>query len=374
MLEYVLEQSRLSAAQTNSSNATAETTTPSSTVTNIGTLRNPIQLDKPQVPNVITLYEDDEEDEDDFVVEVPTTALADTSETSTVTRTNSQFDDLSAYILQKTGNVTVNAIGAQRSNRGWGENVSVDLHDIVDVQIDKSMLNRNLVDFARAKFHAKHQGPKALQFRGKPLTHPLLAKLKSSALVKAAIQMSKNITGFIGTRKTSKAGFSHAEKIFHFVLEDICDETTHDNIPLLWDEIYCQVMKVSVLESGVDINVSTKSWQLFAVLASVFPCSKELFPYAMSFCEKVKASAPEHIYALAWFVFHRFVHCLLCFQQLAFWCCDSAIFAVYVGGLMLGCCWQVHTESSPSWSGFALPKTRATSCTDRFGDIVHSRQ
>mgnify|MGYP000247338328 CR=1 FL=1 len=66
MLEYVLEQSRLSAAQTNSSNATAETTTPSSTVTNIGTLRNPIQLDKPQVPNVITLYEDDEEDEDDF--------------------------------------------------------------------------------------------------------------------------------------------------------------------------------------------------------------------------------------------------------------------------------------------------------------------
>ena len=222
-------------------------------------------------------------------------------EASGGSKDNSQFEDLGAYILKQTGTVTVNAIDNKRTNRGWGDNVTMDLRDIVDVHIDDATLQQDMADYAATKFHTKYQGANALAFEGKPLTVPLLAKLKSAALVKSAVQMSKNITGFVGTRKTSKAGFSHAEKIFVFVLEDICDETNHDNIPLLWDEIYCQVVKVSVLQPDVDIAISTKAWQLFAVLASVFPCSKTLFPYLMSWCEKVKSSAPKNIYALAWY-------------------------------------------------------------------------
>ena len=259
---------------------------------------------------------------------------------------STNFEDLSAYILGKTGAVTVNAIDGKRTNRGWGDNVVIDLRDIVDVHIDDATLQHDMAEFASTlfhalfialilpaapllfqptlpvmvspslwfsagavlwatskdtKFHTKYRGPRVLDFNGKPLTLPLLAKLKTPALSKSAVQMSKNITGFVGTRKTSKAGFSHAEKIFHFVLEDVCEETSHDNIPLLWDEIYCQVIRVSALGADVPSDVTLKAWQLFAVLASVFPCSKSLFPYAMSWCEKIKTSSPgKQIADLAW--------------------------------------------------------------------------
>lgn len=51
-----------------------------------------------------------------------------------------KFGDLSNYILGKTGNVQVKSIGAERTNRGWGENVVVDLRDIIDVKIDDETL------------------------------------------------------------------------------------------------------------------------------------------------------------------------------------------------------------------------------------------
>lgn len=177
----------------------------------------------------------------------------------------------------------------------------MDLRDIVDVEIEGDKYDKDFMEYVHSHFKLD-AGPASqlASFDDKVLKKPLTKACNASkTLIKEGAQMSKNITGFMGVRKTGKQNFGHAEKIFRYVLDNLQGKSKKE-LPPLCDEIYSQMIKMTT--SCPDQTMELKGFQLLAILSAVFPCGVDIFPYIMSHCELKKKLKGQHpvIKKLAW--------------------------------------------------------------------------
>ena len=147
-----------------------------------------------------------------------------------------------------------------------------------EAQLDQELLSAaqstNLFEYEQAHLAKRYQGffkamtpDEILQWQDRALTKPLL-KLPSS-LEEIAIQLFKNLRSYMGDRKSSKSPQLHAVK--HTRLAMGSPEEVKD-------EAYIQVIKQ--ITRNPNPESAQKGWNLFAIMASCYPPSLELY-YAL---------------------------------------------------------------------------------------------
>ena len=147
-----------------------------------------------------------------------------------------------------------------------------------EAQLDQEVLSAaqstNLFEYEQAHLAKRYQGffkamtpDEILQWQDRALTKPLL-KLPSS-LEEIAIQLFKNLRSYMGDRKSSKSPQLHAVK--HTRLAMGSPEEVKD-------EAYIQVIKQ--ITRNPNPESAQKGWNLFAIMASCYPPSLELY-YAL---------------------------------------------------------------------------------------------
>ncbi|OHT15316.1 RhoGAP domain containing protein [Tritrichomonas foetus] len=133
----------------------------------------------------------------------------------------------------------------------------------------------------------------SVHFRMKPISSPLLKSLPKS-LHKIAIQCFNYILGFIGIQN-DKTPAEYA----HYLVSEL-----YANTPLR-DEIY-----VYLICQTTDVNSEeycAKAWQLFLIIASLFPSSRDLEVWVLSHISMVAMRQPyEGIADIAQFTYIRF--------------------------------------------------------------------
>ena len=147
-----------------------------------------------------------------------------------------------------------------------------------EAQLDQEVLSAaqstNLFEYEQAHLNKRYQGffkamtpDEILQWQDKAITKPLL-KLPSS-LEEISIQLFKNLRSYMGDRKSSKSPQLHAVK--HTRLAMGSPEEVKD-------EAYIQVIKQ--ITRNPNPESAQKGWNLFAIMASCYPPSLELY-YAL---------------------------------------------------------------------------------------------
>lgn len=99
-----------------------------------------------------------------------------------------------------------------------------------------------------------------------------LRKMPGKDLETQATQCFRNITGYMGDRKTQKEDGGHAEKLMKNSLHAPQE---------LRDEVYCQIMKQT--NKNPNAESCLRGWQLFAVATGAFPPSAEFHDYLTSY-------------------------------------------------------------------------------------------
>lgn len=108
-----------------------------------------------------------------------------------------------------------------------------------------------------------------------------------------AVQMMRNISGFMGDRKSSKAPLPHVQKMIRnamAIVDGDEDVVKGLRVPALWDEIYAQIVKQTTRNPNP--ASLAKGMQLMDVCAGVFPCSDDIYPYLMAHCNRVADVSP----------------------------------------------------------------------------------
>ena len=147
-----------------------------------------------------------------------------------------------------------------------------------EAQLDQEVLSAaqstNLFEYEQAHLNKRYHGffkamtpDEILQWQDKAITKPLL-KLPSS-LEEISIQLFKNLRSYMGDRKSSKSPQLHAVK--HTRLAMGSPEEVKD-------EAYIQVIKQ--ITRNPNPESAQKGWNLFAIMASCYPPSLELY-YAL---------------------------------------------------------------------------------------------
>jgi hypothetical protein len=130
-------------------------------------------------------------------------------------------------------------------------------------------------------FKSKSTALKMLQWKNELIKMPL-RKLSSSEMHKAALQLFRNVTGFMGDRKSSKGKEDHGEKILNFAVE---------HGPELQDEILLQITKQ--LRKNPNATSVNLGWELMALCLYVFPPSPELlFPMLSFIVSNLNSNVP----------------------------------------------------------------------------------
>lgn len=129
-------------------------------------------------------------------------------------------------------------------------------------------------------FKSKSSALKMLQWKNELIKMPLI-KLSSPDLHKTAIQLFRNITGFMGDRKSSKPKEDHAQKILSNVITS----------PELFDEAFCQLCKQ--ITKNPNVSSARQGWELMTLCLSVFPPSPDLlFPLLGFFRDNLISNEP----------------------------------------------------------------------------------
>jgi hypothetical protein len=113
--------------------------------------------------------------------------------------------------------------------------------------------------------------------RSKPLSKPLHRDLPKE-LEEDAVQTFRNITSYMGERKSSKGPEGHIDKLCRMAIAK--DE-------MLRDEIYCQLVKQTTENPDREHNL--RGWRLMAVLLGIFPPSKRFAFYLKAYLQKSRA-------------------------------------------------------------------------------------
>jgi hypothetical protein len=94
-----------------------------------------------------------------------------------------------------------------------------------------------------------------------------------SDMSQEAVQLFRNVMGYMGDRTSSKTPTEHALKILNAML--LSPEE-------LRDEVYCQVVK----QTGNNPNPvsATRGWELMMICLSTFPPSSDMMPHLMAYC------------------------------------------------------------------------------------------
>ncbi|KAJ1454068.1 MyTH4 domain-containing protein [Pelagophyceae sp. CCMP2097] len=119
----------------------------------------------------------------------------------------------------------------------------------------------------KGMFKSKTQVDKVTRWKNEVIKQPLLIH-KDGASSSEAVQLFRNVTGFMGDRGSSKAGIDHCQKILSNML--LAAEP-------LRNECYCQIVKQT---NGNPSDESTvRGWQLFTACLATFPPSEDLAPH-----------------------------------------------------------------------------------------------
>lgn len=107
-----------------------------------------------------------------------------------------------------------------------------------------------------------------------------LLKMPTRELESTAVQLFRNVTGFMGDRNTHKEDAGHAEKVLK-----TCLHAPEE----LRDEVYCQVIKQTT--NNPSSKSALKGWELLGILAGAFAPSKDFEPYLLSHCDQHREQA-----------------------------------------------------------------------------------
>lgn len=131
-------------------------------------------------------------------------------------------------------------------------------------------------------FKSKSTAAKMMKWKNELIKTPL-RKLSAPDLHKMALQIFRNITGFMGDRKSSKRPEEHASKILLYIMTSPVE---------LHDEIFCQLCKQ--LTGNPNVKSVKHGWELMVLCLYVVPPSPELlYPLLSFFCMHMKSEDSE---------------------------------------------------------------------------------
>jgi len=128
--------------------------------------------------------------------------------------------------------------------------------------------------YRKGVFKSKTEVEKVTRWKNEVIRGALL-NLKDGELNGEAVQMFRNVTGFMGDRGSGKSRLEHCQKILSNMLQSPEE---------LRDEVYCQLVKQ--LTANPSAESSARGWQLLAACLATFPPSDELAPYLGSHCAR----------------------------------------------------------------------------------------
>ena len=117
-----------------------------------------------------------------------------------------------------------------------------------------------------------------------------LTKLNNNKLSKKAIQCFNWILDYM-----KKGNVESIDKIVD----------TLYSYPALYDEVYCQVMKQTNIDKTSPKHPES-AWEIFLVLTSIFPSSKEFKPFVLAYLGEFQTNSNENVESLAQLCYIRF--------------------------------------------------------------------
>lgn len=113
-------------------------------------------------------------------------------------------------------------------------------------------------------------------------------------LLLEAVQLFRNVTGFMGDRSSNKSIMDHALKVLNHMM--LAPEE-------LRDELYCQLCKQTNLNP--DSTSTERGWQLMMMGLAIFPPSSDLMPHLMAYCVKNLKNENPNVAIFAEICLHR---------------------------------------------------------------------
>jgi hypothetical protein len=120
--------------------------------------------------------------------------------------------------------------------------------------------------------------------------------LFSLDLPSEAVQLFRNVTGFMGDRSSNKSLMDHALKVLNHMM--LAPEE-------LRDELYCQLCKQT--HQNPDSTSTERGWQLMMMGLAIFPPSSDLMPHLMAYCVTNLKNENPNVAIFAEICLHRFL-------------------------------------------------------------------
>jgi len=159
--------------------------------------------------------------------------------------------------------------------------------DVTTEQLLEQLEGLRFEDFILKNFNLNRKGVGKTQTTiekisnwKKDLIKLSLLSHSESDIEKAAVQVFRNITGYMGDRRSKKSKLQHIKKMYNAV-------QTHSNSKFQ-DEIYCQICKQT--NKNPSLASTINGWEIMMLCLAVFPPSANLMLYLMAYCASVVES------------------------------------------------------------------------------------
>ncbi|KAJ8609686.1 hypothetical protein CTAYLR_009387 [Chrysophaeum taylorii] len=146
----------------------------------------------------------------------------------------------------------------------------------------RKFAEENFQLFRKGLFKSKTDVDKVLRWKNEMIKTALL-NLKDGDLNAEAVQMFRNVTGFMGDRGSGKARIDHCTKLLSNMLQSPEE---------LRNELYCQIVKQTT--ENPSIESTKRGWQLLAVCLATFPPSPSLAPHVGWYVAQHVVDLPAH--------------------------------------------------------------------------------